>query len=468
MAPPANISFATAVTIAAFPYDFTQTDINDAGVNFTVYYRFIAPANSRVMGAWGFSGNIGAGYRPTCKPFNGPAGAPTTVLNLQGTNKPMQFPVVPGNEYFLQFLKVIDTAGPESLRVRLDIAPLTAIANGNLVVNDDTTGLPLAVLSHTIDNTLINFVKDMPASEEGANLANGIMAYEEAFENSIKIYSPSFALLFDTGLLSATIRLQACRGTSRFWVGFSKNPSEAKYLTTAGVFGPIHVLTANTSLDRLAASDDETILYFTNLLIGAPIKRWDLVNDLALSDLAAGIANYRAKDILYLSDDTIVVLYYDTGTKDVLGKRYSTAGAILNTYTLGVQTATIVPRACYANDNPNSFWVWTHELVASLGTSVFRNVKCSDGSILATRNHQEYQSGVYTGTETATPTTRFGNSNSCPLLVMLGVSVNNPSSGIYVLVPGKRNDTIYTNVDTGATEDVKIPDPKYRLAGLGE
>lgn len=46
----------------------------------------------------------------------------------------------------------------------------------------------------------------------------------------------------------------------------------------------------------------------------------------------------------------------------------------------------------------------------------------------------------------------------------------NPLSGIYVLEPGKRNDTVYTDVSASppTTEDRKIPDPRYKIAYLGE
>jgi hypothetical protein len=41
-------------------------------------------------------------------------------------------------------------------------------------------------------------------------------------------------------------------------------------------------------------------------------------------------------------------------------------------------------------------------------------------------------------------------------------------SGIYKIQPNKRNDTLWTDVVAGTTEDVKIPNPKVRSALLGE
>jgi hypothetical protein len=47
-------------------------------------------------------------------------------------------------------------------------------------------------------------------------------------------------------------------------------------------------------------------------------------------------------------------------------------------------------------------------------------------------------------------------------------STNNPFSGIYVLEPGKRNDTLYSSLVPVTTEDRKIPDPTYKLPPVGE
>jgi len=103
-------------------------------------------------------------------------------------------------------------------------------------------------------------------------------------------------------------------------------------------------------------------------------------------------------------------------------------------------------------DNPNSFWVWTHLTTAANATSVFQNIKVSDGSILTTRNHATYEIGAWQGLETATPTSRFGNSYSCPFMIL-----RTAPPGLYVIVPNRRTDT-------NGTADVAIPTPTFKTA----
>jgi hypothetical protein len=454
--PPANTTFATAVSISSLPFSVTQSDINDAGTNFTVYYKFTAPLGARVIGAWGFSGNIGAGYRPTIKPYLGPAGAPTQVLGIASQNKPIQFPVVAGNEYFLEFVKNINTAGPEHIDVSVLAHSEVAITNGDIVIYDDTAGFPIAIMKVGSDNVVDTFITDADVSGEPGDITtHGIMCGLDSSSN-IKVLARDFTSIGTLVPPAGTPRIRTCRGRSVFYVGFSNNPSNVvvKTVTEAAAFGATtFTLTGHTTLDSLAANNTETILYYAETGAGEQIRRWDLLLNSAMSDLVAGTAGYRILDILYLADDTIIANLYNSATKDVLPKRYNTSGTLLNTYALGAQTASTIPRMAYALDDPTSFWIMTH---TNTGTSIIRNVRCSDGVVLTTRNYAEYEGGQLEAAETATPAARFGNSFSCPIFIMAGQDF----SGIYVLVPDKTDDTLYTSDTT--TLDVKIPNPLFK------
>jgi hypothetical protein len=149
--------------------------------------------------------------------------------------------------------------------------------------------------------------------------------------------------------------------------------------------------------------------------LNSPVQRWDLINNVALSDLAAGVAGATGfNDVLVLNDGTILTGYAKPG--DAFVRRYSTAGAVLNTYDFGNSVGDSPNRLAYALDDPASFWVWLH-LPSGGGTSRFQNVRVSDGAILTTFDVVPFELGVYVGAPTATPT-RFGSSQSCPFLVM--------------------------------------------------
>jgi len=460
--PPVNISFATATTIGAFPYDFTQTDINDAGVNSTVYYRFIAPAGARVMGAWAFSGNIAVGYRPLLTPYNGPVGAPTQVLTIAFRNVPLQFPVVPGQEYFLEIQKNIDTAGPEQVRVQVEVAPTDTISGGNILVNDDSQGYPLAVLSHTVDNRVINFVKDIAAGEAG-DIFNSVICLEKFSDTTIRIYNSSFTEIGNLSTGAGSPRIRTCKGLGKFFLAKSRNPVPIRDILITGAFGAINQNTTWTNVQGFAVSNDGLIAYSSSTASGSAIRRWDMTLNIAMADLAAGVANYTIVDILVLSDGSIIALYERFGTGDVFIRRYNAAGTLQNTYTTGFtndEPAGTFSRLAYANDDPSSFWCWIHPDTEP-GVSKFVNITVSSGTIAIVRTFSEYEGGGYEAGETAAPTARFGNSFSCPFMIMSSTGIY---GGVYILVPDKTEDT----VNNGGVElNLAIPDPTFRTGLLG-
>lgn len=446
--PPANTSFATAVDLGALPADVTQTDIHDGGtgLNYTVYYKFTAPADAIVIGAWGFS-TIADAYRTVIRPYLGPAGAPTQVLGIGGTNVPIQFPVTGGSEYFLEFSKTNNVA-PTSLRVRVEVAPLGTIVNGNIMVNDDTHGFPMAIVSHLVDYTVINFRQNIVAGESGCRLPAGVIALEDRDTTSISFYSArDFSLIRnDTSFAAANLIIRSCLGANKFYIGSQTSPSVVKSFNTLGVVLATHTLSTN-NIVSLAARNDETVLYYANNGVGEQIRRWDLVNDVALTDLTVGDAGIAIDDILYLANDTIVSVHENLVGNTVECRNYSPAGVLLHTYTcpnnLGSHS-----KLAYANDDPVSFWNWTHD---SFTRSRFQNIRVSDGTVLTDRLQMEYEGGVYNGSETDTPVSRFGNSFSCPFMIYY---VPAPPS-MYILTPNKRTDT-------DGNQNVAIPNPTFK------
>lgn len=459
---PTNTSFLSARQISSLPFDVTQTDINDGGVNFTVYYKFTAPENARVIGAWGFSGNVGSGYRARLEPYNGPAGSPTQILSISELNKPIQFPVVPGQEYFLEFEKNSDTAGPEDLRVQVYVAPLEDIVDGNILVNDDSNGFPLAVLSESVDHEVINFVKDIAAGE-GGDIFRGIIVLEKFSDNTIRVYNNEFTEISNLSMAAGTPRIRTCRGLKKFFMANSRNPSTIQDILLTGAYGAVNLTTTYTSVLGFAVSNDGLIAYNSSNTSGSAIRRWDMSLNVAMADLVAGVVGEFIVDILVLSDNTIVALSeVFGGSGAVTIRRYNAAGVLLNTYSGGVNTepAGTFSRLAYALDDPVSFWQWLHPS-GTTGISHFKNIKVVDGTVLTTRVHTEYEVGGYEGDETSDPTARFGNSFSCPFMIM---SSGNLYPGIYIFTKNKPNDSVN---NSGTLVDLAIPDPTFKTGLLG-
>jgi hypothetical protein len=472
MAAPTNTTFTNAVNILTFPYTIDQTDINDAGINYTVYYKFIAPTGATVMSAFGYGHHLGSNYQPIVSPYDGPDSAPVQILNIAATNVPIQFPVIPGNEYFLEFAKNTNGTTAQTLSVYVKAHTGSVIVGGDIVVPDDVAGFPAAILSSTIDDTVDVFKNNVVAGEAGDITASGIIALEDNTNLNISIYDNTFTLLNTldtTGLGTPFIRCN--RDLSKFWVGFDNSPSTVivKTITVGGSWAPTtYTLTGNTTIEGIASNLGETILYFANTPLNSSIKRWDLVNNIALADFATPpTALYRCNDIFVLEDASILVLWYAPGTGDIILKRYNSAGTVLNTYSFGVQTGSTKPRGAYALDNPDSFWLMSH---SSTGVTTFTNILCSDGSTITSTDSREYEGGTYQGAQTATPDAFFGNSQSCPFFIMVTAPPppSDDHSGIYHIAPSKTFDEYFNGTNGASTLSVKIPDPTAVLFPSGD
>lgn len=419
MPAPPNQDSSTAIELGPLPSTFTQR-VDDSGITYTVWYKYTAT----------FTGEVGFfafGDLTVYKPFthvHSPDDV-TTYLIPSATNVPIQIPVVNGQVYYFEVHKV-GNVSPSNLTVNAQAFTTQAVPVGSLFVNDDTPDFPAAILSQT-DGSVLQFVQRFAAGEAGDILDDGSrMAFEDDANGVVTIYDSN--LLPVAASPTVLTPLISTNKTTRFYLGFRGGgavQSSAKTMTTAGVLGTTIGPFGSAGLTGLAPSPDETILYFTGLSgsNNAPIKRWDILGNTGLSDLAPGNGtNYVSADLLVLADASILALCFKTaGGHDLVVRRYDAAGALQNTYNFGAgSSGGTAPRICRGIDDPNSFWIWMHR---SDGFSTFKNIKVSDGSILATLTALEFEDGTSQEAATATPTTRFGHSQSCPLLILRGAIV---------------------------------------------
>ena len=565
--PPTNIDFTTAIDIGtSLPYTTTQ-DVRDAGTNFTVYYKYTGQPGDSEIGVFGF-GELSPGYQPRVRVYLGPAGAPTlytAATHIGDVNKPIQVPVLEGQELFFEFISFTgNTPDPAVLNLSVVRAPDTAVAEGDIFVSDDSEDLP-AVIIDGATGDIKRFINPFPAGEAGDILTDGTILHENLADGDFKLFDSDFNLVTTVAFTGVgTPKIRTCNGGNCFYVGYpglGGTQALAKRVANDGTIGSTIGPFGSAGLNALAAKNDETILYYCQTRGGA-IERWDIGGNVATTDLVAGITDHFVEDILYLDDDTIIALYFDPTTKSTQIKVYDTSGTTLNTFNLGTSFTANTPRLAYALDNPDSFWVWTHPSGANSGKSVFTNILVSDGSTITTFTIREFESGAYNGTATETPDAQFGPSFSCPFFILrvgsgpttatltvikvtsptdtgqtfdftttgglspdtfnLGngdsqvysdvapgtygiietvpahwavdyaVSNGDPNDaivlaagdnvtvvvtntllstgrgGIYKLVENKRNDTLWIDVGTGDTEDVKIPDPSYKTGLIGQ
>lgn len=469
MPAPTNTSALTATELGPLPNSIIQ-DVYDSGTTYTVWYKYTAVAGEDVLGIWAF-GDLTT-YRPTINVYTGPAAAPVTI-NLTALNKRVQFQVTVGTLYLFEIVPNSGNPHPASLTISGKKAPHLTVPVGAILVNDDVGG-PAAIVSATTGN-VIRFKNSFAAGEGGDVLEDGRILMDDVTASNLKYYSAlldsSTSIVYPAALSSGSIAIRTNNKADKFYISNrGTNPDLAKATTilSSGLAGPTVWDLELYDLKALASSNDETVLYYAggpNQGDDTPIKRFDIVNNIPMVDFLSAFAGYTVFDILVLSDDSIVIGYIDRGTfdeaegfflgnTDVVIKRYNSDAELLNSYEQGSDQHQLLPHLAYAIDNPDSFWFWNHP-ISIAGISRFQEIQVSDGTVLTLVETPEYEIGVYSPVETATPLADFGNSNSCPFLIMR-VKLPGPG-GIYFIHPNKTNDTIYTSINPTTTDDFKIP-----------
>mgnify|MGYP001558142158 CR=1 FL=1 len=461
MAAPVNQDPATAIEFGPLPASVSQ-NVHDAGTTYTVWYKYTTVVTDKVIGVWGFGDLVT--YTPGVLVYEGLSNAnagieyiddPTGVISV--TNKPIQLPVTYPNVYYFKFVKNGLNPTPAVLLLEAEHAPNDDIAVGSVLINDETINFPAVVLSGST-GAPIQFFRPFSSGDYGAVLpypsGKVLLSNDDLF--TVSLYSNQLVLLITVNPFSGSDSIAICCNQVDTFYVCDQTTGAVKSINDLGVVGgtswQITGLTAR--IRAIAVSNDETILYYVQNLANTPIQRWNLVTDLAMSDLVAGVAShFPISELLVLADNSIVAGYQkNTAVVNYQAINYSAAGAVVHTYAFGT---TRLSRMAYAIDDPNSFWVWMFP--SPTGTSRFDNIKISDGSTLSSFTGIQFDLGGNAAAVSATPT-RFGHSSSCSFYMLRIVS--NIGSGIYIVIPDKTYDELYS-------EDVNIPDPTVKTGLIG-
>jgi len=465
---PPNTTSATAVVIPSIPYSNIQAGIHDAGTTYTVWYKYTADGTEGVVGEM-FRGD-GVTYIPDVNLY---IDNDATLLGNISANRMSQIPLLAGRTYFYEVVPNIGNPNPATLTVSLVKQPrLGAVAN-NIFIRAATIlpafttagylGLGAGVVDHTT-----GLIKDyhpvLPVGEAGDYLPTGEFFFADE-KNSpfdkIRIYNPTLPL---TQRALVTYAWHSSFPTIRTWREGAKvlvvdkgqaptNPVEYFTIDRNGVRSAITPVTAGSYGCTAAAMNPAgTFVYMAGVggSIGAAIKKWDVVGGVFVADFAAGVANHIVTDILVMRTGEVVAMYWENATDDIFVRVYDSTGATLRTYIAPIVNYTSTsPRMGYANNDSISFWLFLHQ---NDGFSRFIEVKLSDVSVLT--NISVPDSKYFTIDQGATPAYRLVISDSCPMVLFTTVIPSGPS-GIYVIVPNKRND-----------DGLAIPAPIWKTALL--
>lgn len=125
------------------------------------------------------------------------------------------------------------------------------------------------------------------------------------------------------------------------------------------------------------------------------IKRWDLVNDIAMSDLATGPSNSRVgfDALITAPDGSIVIQYATTGVtpRPFNIANYDPSGTLMNQLALGTSSFTGYPEL--GVDPSDTEGVWVKSFNVGLTTTTVRRLRASDFAVLNAWSGQTLSGG---------------------------------------------------------------------------
>lgn len=443
--PPPNTSMATALVIDALPYTNTQNLTGmtgqGGGEEYNLWYKLPASlvTGSEIIGARAVPVNFAPAdpFGQVLAYVNPPVGIYGTPYlnaksNFTSVGGRIQIPleIPPRDYYFRMFIEDFDPLPTYDATFTCYAAPANqALSAGAILVNNDSAGFAAAVV-HPTTGAILAFLPSIVHGETGDVLPNGRLLLE----------GPGGFNLYDAALqLLTTVALTGNVGSGNQVDTFYALTTETaqrwiRKITQDGVistrWGPV----TNDAL-LVAVSRNGTIAYFTNGLPngtgdGGKVHRWDLVNDVPLSDLAPAFtsgnpfnlqqAGVTPGGILVLADHSILVNYYRSNGADSRIRRYAPDGTLLSTYDFtGPSLYTLIDRIAHDPvDDGLSFWAWSKGGGAAFGLGSFQKIRVSDGVALSTAISAEVNFGYQLRIDSNVNNQQFGHPFSCPFVLL--------------------------------------------------
>lgn len=332
-----------------------------------------------------------------------------------------------GRNYWIQIRNFALASASGDFTVSFDRAELNPpVARGQIIINGDSSGEPATLLR--LDGTVVGFLTAPPSGEIGHGLPDGTTLWHDRYArygagNALSIFDPDLnrVLSFDTSPSLGSDFPRINNNGINFYL--SDDTGRVHSITPGGQASGI-IATLGTTPNAIAVDPDATILYYAS---GSTIKRWDLVSDVALSDLytapgtIAVTQNNHPGDLLYLADGTLVTFYavggvFGTYTLVHLDQH----GTVLHSY--GYNPPIAINHLAYAADNPDAVTLWLF-LNNGGDSGRFQHLRLSDGVADVTFDTDHFSGGA---NQTAGSDTMFGPSNSCTAVLLGYNSSANP------------------------------------------
>jgi len=491
------LSDGYSLTVSAADLNAVPTGTGYAGCDpnqrHALWWKWVG--GSEVLFAFGIRGvPAGSSYAPIVTVWKGTIGSLTifSILDpvLHGTivtycmslaqvtgYTPWVLPMVtPGENYYIQVTDANSTPVDVDVTFLAMLPPNQPIIDGDLIVPSEFYGLPAGIIDPTTGR--IKAYRMIPTGGEYGDVVKGYVGlWETNFDHptTAGFGADTFLNGQTLNFISRFYREWSPVTTGLFALGAPIADSSKFYDITSDdnnsqtIIQPINVDGSLGTSFNIPYSDlrwssffefsqDGKKIYFDDWNTSTILKVWDVENHVALPDLMTSPDSFNW--LIAFPDGNVAVYIDGTDPKTYV---FNSSGVLINTIsrTYTVHRATRIP-------GENAIWVWGND---SGGAMLSKEIFPS-GTQVAFLRHKiaTHISGPSFSQDSDPLDTPWAHQGSCPILILTNEIIPPPppniTSGIYKLVPGKHQDTLW-NENFEGTTDVKIPNPKARIGYVG-
>lgn len=414
---------------------FAGSPVSDGtiGTGEEAWYRYTPSGGQTSIGFWAYGAELA--FTVAVSVYDGSAG-PSDLTSLpagfnpwiSNANRPIQIAL---GDMTAVYFKVVPNGEDGLLHISLVAGPEEGSAAGDIVINDDLTGFPLVVLDDE-DGHVKQLVDQIAAGEIGDSVESGLVAFADMDDGAVRVYdwADNWSLVATLVFDEHTEVIRTNRQLDRFYLlrtlvyGTS---SIVQYIDNTGTVDATETVipwpsgSGSLTIRGFAMNPLGTFAYYQRSV--GPIAVVSIPEGVAQPDLVAYPGDLsQAWDILVLSNGDLLVTRYRFGVIGVTVVRYADNGIEIQTYDFGDTWygpgGGSPPRIAYDPFEPDTyFWIYLH-WDDPRGYSQFYKVTIDTGVIVRDIMRPEYEFGVWEPDQTLTPEERFGNSFSCPLVLL--------------------------------------------------
>lgn len=247
----------------------------------------------------------------------------------------LSFPVSASTTYYFQVTDANSTTVTTDLNILGVAAPvLTAAKPGDYLIINDAGPFPSAVVDQTTGQ-LLGYVS-LGVGEEGDALQSGQMAFQDTSANAgvggMQIVSRDLTPIATINTNPSTVLTSA---TVFYLITFTGDTAHVQLVKPDGTLGAL-IDVPNVGAALLVSPDSSTFYYVDNVTFTL-VKRWDLVNNVAMTDFAGSYDGGSEPTYSFISGvtNTVVIVYVGV---DKIMRQFTSAGTLLRTDTLTIAT----------------------------------------------------------------------------------------------------------------------------------